>query len=240
MLQNLGKPIAHMSDRQIAEETFFGAREPFVNTQVSSKITRRACKFGIEHILQLASNYNEPCLVHFILDEMVQTEVAAKQVKTNGDHQPRIVPITFSELRYVFRNWDRLADKVVFYRNQKVCPAPWDDDVTPANKQAWANYATRREQKQAGLRQKVWEAVDQYTTERKKAYFKWRSNESLAAVNWLLTNQLSASYAVLKTAVRWYLGYTTMDPGEPGVGPPLKKGSKFYGILEKKYLEWDA
>lgn len=96
---------------------------------------RRACKFGIENVLNAAS---PDARIHFVLDlfsrvcgeRMVQAtyklEIAARSRTA--------VPITTSEIRYVYRNWHRLKDRVVFYYGFASEVAPWEDDTRKA---AW-------------------------------------------------------------------------------------------------------
>ena len=99
---------------------------------------RRACKFGIDYVL----NRYASAWVHYVLDEIVMDEVVAKTVRplftgTTG------VPVTTSELRYLFRNWNRLKTaNIRFYLNGSVVPAPWVSD--PAR---WVPYASHRANK---------------------------------------------------------------------------------------------
>ena len=99
---------------------------------------RRACKFGIEYVLRLPSN----AYVHYILDEIDMVEVVRKEERplwtgTTG------VPITTTELRFLFREWYRLRGKnILFYRNRVTTQPPWETDP-----EAWLGYARRRAQK---------------------------------------------------------------------------------------------
>ena len=100
---------------------------------------RRACKFGIEYISSLPG----AARVHYVLDgidmdEVVNKATRALWVGTVG------VPITTSELRYLFRKWSRYKDtqRVIFYRDGMSTRAPWLEE--PAK---WLPYAHDRVEK---------------------------------------------------------------------------------------------
>lgn len=59
--------------------------------------------------------------LHFILDGMNIPGVIHKSEDLFGG------TITASELRYIYRNWDRLRGRVIFYRDGRVVDAPWED-----------------------------------------------------------------------------------------------------------------
>lgn len=55
------------------------------------------------------------------------------------------VPVCTSEIREIFRNWDRLSDHVIFYRQFKRCAPPWEAPTgSSANLRNWAAYAAHR------------------------------------------------------------------------------------------------
>jgi hypothetical protein len=100
---------------------------------------RRSCKYGIEYITTKSGGIN----VHYILDGITMSQVVNKQTlqlwtATVG------VPITTSELRYIFRNWGRFKNRntLHFYENDNTTQAPWlrQPDL-------WAAYANARVQK---------------------------------------------------------------------------------------------
>ncbi|HEX6368899.1 MAG TPA: hypothetical protein VF006_08200 [Longimicrobium sp.] len=100
---------------------------------------RRACKFGIEYITSLQGGAK----IHYILDGIAMDEVVNKKARalwvgTVG------VPITTSELRYLFRKWWRYKDtqRVIFYRDGMSTRAPWLEE--PAK---WLPYAHDRVEK---------------------------------------------------------------------------------------------
>lgn len=99
---------------------------------------RRACKFGIEYIASKSE-----AVVHYILDGIKPEDVVDKKTyEVMGGGQG--VPITTSEIRYMFRKWFELkeraiARKIIFYRDQSEVRAPWYD--APA---MWLPYAEHR------------------------------------------------------------------------------------------------
>lgn len=99
---------------------------------------RRACKFGIKYIL--ADNTGA---LHYILDGIVMNEVVSKATRPlfTGDQG---VPITTSELRFIFRYWHLIKNnrKFIFWQNFNDVIAPWEQ-----NPQDWLPYARQRVEK---------------------------------------------------------------------------------------------
>lgn len=103
---------------------------------------RRACKFGIEQVLQAAS---PDARIHFLLDRfarnhgerMIQAVLKTPTQKGSSPTAERTaVPITYSEIRYIYRNWGRLKDRIIFYYEFKQADyAPWEDDSKKAKSQ---------------------------------------------------------------------------------------------------------
>jgi len=111
---------------------------------------RRSCKFGIDYAITL------PAYIHYILDGMDMKKVANKDLfdKTISVNNQNIsfkkMSICTSELRFLFRNWQRIkaTNRVLFYWEYKTTPAPWEDDVGyPASMVLWADYAHHRVEK---------------------------------------------------------------------------------------------
>lgn len=78
--------------------------------------------------------------IHFVLD-VLDIESVVDKVKENLSNPSRPGPgesITASELRYIYRNRERLENNVIFYRNNEKVNAPWVD-----NKALWNNYKYR-------------------------------------------------------------------------------------------------
>ena len=109
-------------------------------------IIRRGCKFGIAYITE-----NNQSNVYYALDGIILGHVITKYTikKTlkidNLNVETQKIPICTSELRYLFRNWNRYKDKVIFMEliqeSPKKVAAPWDreDQIT-----GWASYALDR------------------------------------------------------------------------------------------------
>ncbi|HEH9404370.1 TPA: hypothetical protein SIA26_004585 [Aeromonas bestiarum] len=90
---------------------------------------KRGSKSGIEMVAQqLPSSARR---IHFILDGMNIGGVVNKDTRFFGDS------ITASELRYIYRHWDRLNGRVIFYRDGKVVTSPWEDTTSS---HLWNNY----------------------------------------------------------------------------------------------------
>lgn len=94
---------------------------------------RRACKFGIEDAVS-----RKGCKVHYILDGIVIADVVSKKtfpLSSGGTG----VPITTSELRFLFREWSRFrhTGRVIFYRDFNETGTPWSSEAL----QGWAAYA---------------------------------------------------------------------------------------------------
>ena len=117
--------------KQTSEEDFASARMVFA--------IQRACKFGIDYILQNLKGAQ----VHYIVDEIVLNDVVAKEKM--GLWTGKVgVPITTSELRFIFRNWNRFRNNkdFCFYLNYRKVGAPWE-----TSPQTWFKYAVHRIQK---------------------------------------------------------------------------------------------
>jgi hypothetical protein len=97
---------------------------------------RRACKFGIEHV---AANTGG-AMIHFVLNRFDRDTgwVDLLEKKTVAAPTRTTMVITYSEIRYVYKNWNRFSTQIQFYRFQSndgstatsfpSCPAPWEDD----------------------------------------------------------------------------------------------------------------
>ncbi len=125
------------------------------------KSIRRACKFGIGLVAIEASFRDPRAKIRFVLDGLDMEAVAGKQARQGYDRFA--VPITSSELRYVYRNWADLRNFVKFYVNLAAVKAPWEEDwdlpsiVAPgipprtcARKAEWDAYGAARGQKYPG------------------------------------------------------------------------------------------
>ncbi len=86
---------------------------------------RRACKFGIAMVATSAAFVG--CTIHFVLDGLDLKDVAQKNPRV-GYGGRTAVSITTSELRYVYRNWNDLRNRLKFYVNLDEVAAPWVQD----------------------------------------------------------------------------------------------------------------
>ena len=97
-----------------------------------NKMIRRSCKFGIENLIL---NTPPGALIHFLLAGL-DPVAAANRVEYDDK-----VPITFSEIRSVFRNWATYQARVKFYDdNYNLTPQPPWGQAPPE----WRAYAIRR------------------------------------------------------------------------------------------------
>ncbi|EKS6645468.1 type VI secretion system tip protein VgrG [Enterobacter hormaechei] len=84
---------------------------------------KRGSKLGIEMVAR-GDNF----LLHFVLDDLDMNSVINKL-------PPHGQSVTASELRYAYRNRERLKGKIFFYKGKVKCPAPWE--LSP---ETWQNY----------------------------------------------------------------------------------------------------
>ncbi|PED41285.1 RHS repeat-associated core domain-containing protein [Bacillus cereus] len=96
---------------------------------------KRGSKLGLE----IAAS-NQRTKIHFVLDGLNIEHVVNKTKEQTNEMMGRLLgpgeSITASELRYVYRNWDRLKNRVSFYRdNEKLDKAPWEE-----NPSVWGAY----------------------------------------------------------------------------------------------------
>jgi hypothetical protein len=99
---------------------------------------RRACKHGIHYILSQTN-----AVVHYVLDDIDIQSVVDKTSYEVMDGASG-VPITTTELRFMFRYWHQLREKaeegkIIFYLNQKRAKAPWEKSPD-----LWLPYARHR------------------------------------------------------------------------------------------------
>ncbi|PHQ80559.1 MAG: hypothetical protein COB66_04505 [Coxiella sp. (in: Bacteria)] len=98
--------------------------------------TRRACK----SMLETAFSTNQP--VVYALDGLNLLLVANRgRVTFEGDISKYKVPICTSEIRFLFREWDKYQGTVGFYHKLTVRETPWGPNRAPKALQAWASYA---------------------------------------------------------------------------------------------------
>ncbi|EEJ8283269.1 RHS repeat protein [Salmonella enterica] len=93
---------------------------------VPKLLWKRGSKLGIE---MAAQEHNK---IHFVLDGLNINDVVLK--KDGGGHS-----VTASELRFAFRNRERLKDRLFFYKEGELITPPWESDYEP-----WEAYDNRR------------------------------------------------------------------------------------------------
>ncbi|MFP1649133.1 hypothetical protein [Enterococcus mundtii] len=94
----------------------------------------RGCKNGIDMAM-----YYPNILIYFVLDGIKMKEVMQKnrQKKYKSEY-------TCKELRYIFRHWYQLKEKVVFFLNRKIVKAPW---IEGNHIRQWQKYHEHRKKK---------------------------------------------------------------------------------------------
>ena len=112
------------------------------------KAVRRACKGGI--VMVAKAPQFKYAHVHFIMDMMGDLGKVAFKKPLRAEY----VPITSSELTFVFRYYDELMAKVFFWVNGEAVLPPWVADwklndakgnEVYSNQEAWFRYALYRE-----------------------------------------------------------------------------------------------
>ncbi|HZS39336.1 MAG TPA: hypothetical protein VFF06_21035 [Polyangia bacterium] len=86
-----------------------------------NRLTRRACKFGIEYAVR-----NLRC-VHFILDGLFEDLTSLEGKIAHHDQR---APITVSELLFTYRHWSYLSrqpGRIFFYVGGRTIAPPWTD-----------------------------------------------------------------------------------------------------------------
>lgn len=124
-------------DRRYKPETVKAKSEQQLRRKGDSlqfAMIRKSCKFGLKYVTQVLPQNST---VHFILDEFPTDEAVVKKEK----HEGRI-SITISELRWVFREWPTIQNRVIFYLNSTQVTAPWNRNPEP-----WRRYAEERFEK---------------------------------------------------------------------------------------------
>lgn len=91
--------------------------------QGTQLLSKRGSKLGIEIVAR-----SEQVKLHFVLDDINMEQVGQKSILGGNS-------ITASELRYIYRNWERLEGKVHFYRNYLEVEPPWKE-----NSSLWNSY----------------------------------------------------------------------------------------------------
>ncbi|NMP58304.1 hypothetical protein [Enterococcus mundtii] len=90
-------------------------RNKYKDKKSFNKHIERWCKNGIDIAI-----YCPNVRIYFVLDKLNMHNISKKNCYGHyeGDY-------TCKELRYIFRHWDELKEKVVFFENKKIVKAPW-------------------------------------------------------------------------------------------------------------------
>ena len=108
---------------------------------VSDIAIRRSCKFGIHYFVE-----RKAAKLHYILDGMDVDAIVKKDRMLNESTGKHKVPICTSEVRYIFRHWNRLAatNRLLFYHDFDAVDAPWSNQKYQGTWAGWAEYALHR------------------------------------------------------------------------------------------------
>ncbi len=189
----------HDGDAMILYEgTIYDEEEPMMTKKgkaMSDRSIRRACKFGLEYVANVHAQHGSR--IHFILDGLDMDNVIKKRKVTlrnkRSNHIQRVfVPITYSELRNVYRKWPTsdFNETIYFYDNFKHVKAPWEQ-----NPSAWKKYSITRMAKYRTTLEKLLKDDDYYC-------YRMEIQELLAAANLAEKGgQLTKSTNLLKTSV---------------------------------------
>jgi len=97
---------------------------PGVTGYAPRLLWKRGSKLGIEMTAQNDAIHH----LHFVLDGLMIVDIVEKKA-------PHGISVTASELRYIYRNRDRLQGKIHFYMRGERVRAPWD--ISPL---LWSKY----------------------------------------------------------------------------------------------------
>lgn len=117
-------------------------------SQATELLWKRGSKLGIEIVAR-----SEQVKLHFVLDDINMEEVVRKSGRYGES-------ITASELRYAYRNWNRLEGKVHFYDAFVEVEAPWVKDSA-----LWNSYKPLMPEKKMNLEFQVDDFMDEFFKE---------------------------------------------------------------------------
>ena len=114
------------------QASFTGEGNGGIAVERRNKMIRRSCKFGIENVIVYVTGNAK---IHFLLGDL-KADAATQRMEFNNK-----VPITISEIRFVFRNWTRFQHKLIFYDDSydETKIAPWQ-----SHPNEWTDYAKKR------------------------------------------------------------------------------------------------
>ncbi len=128
-----------------------------MRTFLSIRHIRRECKIGLN-----SAKLNPNLKIHFCLDGLNMSEVLSKD-NCNGKK------ITSTELRYVYRNWKELSEKVIFMKGGQRVKAPWEQEpeVWQAYQpKSWNNLGTlQKKEEQTNKKRKLFDILKNKKTQ---------------------------------------------------------------------------
>ena len=131
---NVQKKIKNPNSGQLLQQKRLKNKiSEIVKKAYQRKAIRRGCKFGLQMICRQLNSKLPNAKVHFLLDAMDMDSVIDKTPATKQlygtDYQ--YVYITYTELRSVYRYWDKFDhNKIHFYLNGEDVGPPWLNDWT--------------------------------------------------------------------------------------------------------------
>ncbi|HEX2887388.1 hypothetical protein [Vineibacter terrae] len=135
---------------------------------------RRACKFGIEYVMEYRGG-----TIHYIIDGITMADVVGKTEMPINMGLQTGVPITTSELRFIFRNWhwfrEKVDDGLVFWFKDTPTTAPWITDP-----KLWIPYAAQRIRKYKAAKQ----GSNDYETDKVNSFEKYAPIDPALAIEY--------------------------------------------------------
>ncbi|EOB3455998.1 hypothetical protein ACIJDO_001136 [Enterococcus hirae] len=109
-----------------------------------------------------SAKLNPNLKIHFCLDGLNMSEVLSKDNR-NGKKK------TSTELRYVYRNWKELSEKVIFMKGGQRVKAPWEQEpeVWQAYQpKSWNNLGTlQKKEEQTNKKRKLFDILKNKKTQ---------------------------------------------------------------------------
>ncbi|MDA9462923.1 hypothetical protein B835_2886 [Enterococcus mundtii 3F] len=99
-----------------------------------NKHIERGCKNGLDIAIHCPN-----VRIYFVLDKLNMHNISKKNCY--GQYES---DYTCKELRYIFRHWNELKEKVVFFENKKIVKAPW---IRGKYVKAWQKYSDIRKRR---------------------------------------------------------------------------------------------
>jgi hypothetical protein len=129
-VESIYREVAKNYNKDEYHELFTGM--PAVMGYVPKLLWKRGSKLGIEMTAQQSASHH----LHFVLDGLSINNIVNKT-------PPHGTSITASELRYAYRNRQRLIGKIHFYQGGKEVAPPWESDPV-----RWQSYIPKLPQQQ--------------------------------------------------------------------------------------------